>query len=182
VKNDLGFDAEELVHLRQLFRDEVHTALDVVSTRALAVGEGVISSEALAEMMRVTHTLKGSAGTVGLGGMVALVVDMGVTGGDGVAVEFLGHETVFPAGPARLARISGAPIIFGWAARKPRGRYLAHVSAPILSDRGLSPEEDARQVTRRIVAEFEQAVRRYPEQWYVFREMWPEGERSLTRR
>jgi len=114
------------------------------------------------------------------GGMVALVVDMGVTGGDGVTVEFLGHETVFPAGPARLARISGAPIIFGWAARKPRGRYLAHVSPPILSDRGLSPEEDARQVTRRIVAEFEQAVRRYPEQWYVFREMWPDGEQEAV--
>jgi KDO2-lipid IV(A) lauroyltransferase len=109
------------------------------------------------------------------GGMVALVVDMGVTGGDGVAVELFGHQTVFPAGPARLARISGAPIIFGWAARKPHGRFLAHVSPPILSDRSLSPEEDARQVTRRIVAEFEQAVRRYPEQWYVFREMWPDG-------
>ena len=109
------------------------------------------------------------------GEMVALVVDMGVSGGDGVRVEFLGHETVFPAGPARLARISGAPIIFGWAAREPHGRFLAHISAPILSDRGLSPEEDARQITARIVAEFERAVRRYPEQWYVFREMWPDG-------
>ena len=116
------------------------------------------------------------------GGMVALVVDMGVTGGDGVAVELFGHQTVFPAGPARLARISGAPIIFGWAARKPHGRFLAHVSPPILSDRGLSAEEDARQVTARIVAEFEQAVRRYPEQWYVFREMWPDGEQVLLRR
>jgi len=107
--------------------------------------------------------------------MIALVVDMGVTGGDSVRVKFLGHETVFPAGPARLARISGAPIIFGWAAREPHGRFLAHISAPILSDRSLSAEEDARQITARIVAEFEQAVRRYPEQWYVFREMWPDG-------
>jgi lauroyl/myristoyl acyltransferase len=48
------------------------------------------------------------------------------------------------------------------------------VSAPILSNRDLDPEEDAQQITHRIVAEFEQAVRRYPEQWYVFREMWPE--------
>jgi len=112
------------------------------------------------------------------GEMVALVVDMGVTGGDGVGVQFLGHETVFPAGPARLARISGAPIIFGWAARLRRGRFLAHISAPILSDRSLSPEEDARQITARIVAEFERAVRRYPEQWYVFREMWPDGGRE----
>src|SRR3972149_2870738 len=109
------------------------------------------------------------------GEMIALVVDMGLTGGDSVKVEFLGHETVFPVGPARLARISGAPIIFGFAARGPHGRFLAHVSAPILSDRSLSPEEDARQITARVVAEFERPVRRYPEQWYVFREMWPDG-------
>ena len=107
------------------------------------------------------------------GEMVALVVDLGISNGDGLKVRFFGHETMFPMGPARLARLSGAPIVFGWAARKPGGRYVAHVSAPILSDRDLDSEEDARQITRRIVSEFEQAVRRYPEQWYVFREMWP---------
>jgi KDO2-lipid IV(A) lauroyltransferase len=108
------------------------------------------------------------------GEMVALVVDLGITNGDGLNVRFFGHETMFPMGPARLARLSGAPIVFGWAARKPGGRYVAHVSAPILSNRDLDPEEDAQQITHRIVAEFEQAVRRYPEQWYVFREMWPQ--------
>ena len=107
------------------------------------------------------------------GEMVALVVDLGISNGDGLKVRFFGYETMFPMGPARLARLSGAPIVFGWAARKPGGRYVAHVSAPILSNRDLDPEEDARQITRRIVSEFEQAVRRYPEQWYVFREMWP---------
>ncbi len=107
------------------------------------------------------------------GEMVALVVDLGISNGDGLKVRFFGHETMFPMGPARLARLSGAPIVFGWAARKPGGRYVAHVSAPILSNRDLDPEEDAQQITHRIVREFEQAVRRYPEQWYVFREMWP---------
>lgn len=106
--------------------------------------------------------------------MVALVVDLGVSAGDGVRIPFFGHETVFPAGPARLARLSGAPIVFGWAVRKPRGRYQAHISPPFLSDRDLDPGDDVAQMTRRIVAEFEQAVRRYPDQWYVFRDMWPE--------
>ena len=116
------------------------------------------------------------------GEMVALVVDIGMSGGDGVKVPFFGHETVFPAGPARLARLSGAPVVFGWAARRRGGRYLAHISAPILSNRDLDPDEDTLQITRRIVSEFEEAVRRYPEQWYVFRDMWPDGERpSLNR-
>ena len=116
------------------------------------------------------------------GGMVALVVDLGVSGGDGLRVPFFGHETVFPAGPARLARLSGAPILFGWAARKPGGCYHAYVSPPIFADRDLKPEQDALETTGRIVREFERAVRRYPSQWYVFRDMWPEdGQPSLDR-
>ncbi len=116
------------------------------------------------------------------GEMVALVVDLGITGGDGIKVPFFGHETVFPAGPARLARLSGAPVVFGWAARRRGDRYLAHVSAPIFSNRDLDPDEDALQITRRIVSEFEKAVRRYPDQWYVFRDMWPDDGRPLLNR
>jgi lauroyl/myristoyl acyltransferase len=107
------------------------------------------------------------------GEMVAMVVDLGVDTEDGLAVEFFGRETLFPAGPARLARLSGAPIVFGWAARKPGGRYVAQVSAPIVPDRSLDAEEDVLRMTQGIVAEFEKAVRRHPEQWYVFRDMWP---------
>jgi len=106
--------------------------------------------------------------------MVALVVDVGIANGGDVPVTFFGHETRFPVGPARLARISGAPIIFGLAARRRDGRFAAHVSAPILSDRALEADDDMRRVTQRIVDEFEGFVRRYPEQWYVFRDMWPD--------
>jgi len=106
--------------------------------------------------------------------MVAFVVDVGVDKGGGVPVTFFGHRTVFPVGPARLARISGAPIVFGLAVRRPGGRFLAHICPPILSNRELDPDEDARQVTQRIADLFEGFVRRYPAQWYVFREMWPD--------
>ena len=114
--------------------------------------------------------------------MVALVVDVGITNGGDVPVTFFGHQAPFPVGPARLARISGAPIIFGLSARRPDGRFAAHVSAPILSDRELGAEEDMRQVTQRIVDEFEGFVRRYPEQWYVFRDMWPNDGWPLAER
>ncbi|MDB4957279.1 MAG: hypothetical protein JWO36_4848 [Myxococcales bacterium] len=69
---DLDFDADELAMLRQLFRSEAHDALEAVTTRVLANGSGRPSPEALTEMMRVTHTLKGAAGTVGLDAMVDL--------------------------------------------------------------------------------------------------------------
>jgi chemotaxis protein histidine kinase CheA len=72
VTPDLDFDADELAMLRQLFRDEANDALEVVTTRILAAGPGGPSADALAEMMRVTHTIKGAAGTVGLPEMVDL--------------------------------------------------------------------------------------------------------------
>ncbi|HET9992805.1 MAG TPA: response regulator [Kofleriaceae bacterium] len=70
--SDVDFDDDELAMLRQLFRSEAHDALEVVTSRVLSSGSARPSAEALAEMMRVTHTIKGSAGTVGLGAMVDL--------------------------------------------------------------------------------------------------------------
>lgn len=69
---ELDFDPEELAMLRQLFRTEAQDALEVVTARVLAAGSTKPSHEALTEMMRVTHTLKGAAGTVGLVAMVDL--------------------------------------------------------------------------------------------------------------
>jgi chemotaxis protein histidine kinase CheA len=66
------FDADDLTMLRQLFRSEAQDALETVTARLLASGSAKPSPEALTEMMRVTHTLKGSAGTVGLHAMVDL--------------------------------------------------------------------------------------------------------------
>ena len=70
--SELDFDADELAMLRQLFRSEAQDALETVTTRVLAGGSANPTAEALTEMMRVTHTLKGAAGTVGLNTMVDL--------------------------------------------------------------------------------------------------------------
>ncbi|MGE0872573.1 MAG: Hpt domain-containing protein, partial [Kofleriaceae bacterium] len=71
-ESELDFDPDELAMLRQLFRAEAQDALDEVTRRVLAAGTSKPSNDALTEMMRVTHTLKGAAGTVGLGEMVEL--------------------------------------------------------------------------------------------------------------
>ena len=70
--SDLDFDPDELAMLRQLFRSEAHDALEAVTARVLATGSAKPTSDTLIEMMRVTHTLKGAAGTVGLDVMVDL--------------------------------------------------------------------------------------------------------------
>jgi len=70
--DELDFDPDELAMLRQLFRSEAQDALETVTARLLASGSARPSPEALTEMMRVTHTLKGAAGTVGRHAMVDL--------------------------------------------------------------------------------------------------------------
>jgi KDO2-lipid IV(A) lauroyltransferase len=108
--------------------------------------------------------------------MVAFVIDAGVERGGGVPVTFFGRQTMFPDGPARLARLSGAPIVFGVAARIPGGRFRAHLEPPLQSERSPSPEEDVRCLTQRLASAFERYVRRYPGQWYAFRQMWRDAE------
>lgn len=69
---ELEFDADELAMLRQLFRSEAQDSLEAVTARLLAGGAAKPSPDILTEMMRVTHSLKGAAGTVGLPAMVDL--------------------------------------------------------------------------------------------------------------
>lgn len=106
--------------------------------------------------------------------MVAFIVDAGIDRGGGVSVTFFGRQTMFPVGPARLARLSGAPIVFGLAVRTPGGTFVAQVAPPLYSDREIDADEDARRLTQQIAGIFESFVRQYPDQWYVFRRMWPE--------
>lgn len=119
--------------------------------------------------------------TLRKGGMVAFVVDAGIDRGGSVPVTFFGRETLFPEGPARLARLSGAPLIFAVTVRLPGDRYRAYVFPPLVPERERDADHDARDLTQRLATMFEGVVRRHPSQWYAFREMWPAREplRSL---
>jgi lauroyl/myristoyl acyltransferase len=64
--------------------------------------------------------------------------------------------------------------VFGLAVRRPGGRFQAYVEPPIFSDRTLGGEEDALRCTQQIASTFERYARRYPTQWYVFRDIWPD--------
>lgn len=112
--------------------------------------------------------------TLRQGGMAAFVVDAGIDRGGAVTVDFFGRPTLFPDGPARLSRLSGAPLVFGSCVRVPGNRYRAHVFPPVLPDRDAEATADAQRVTQEVARTFEGMVRRYPSQWYAFREMWLE--------
>jgi KDO2-lipid IV(A) lauroyltransferase len=93
-------------------------------------------------------------------------------GQDGVEVEFFGESTYFPAGPAALALRTGAPIIVGYLVRRPDGNYVGEMERVAGLEGNHQSDEDIRQATQAIVRRFEDYIRRYPDQWYMFRRMW----------
>jgi len=63
---DESFNTSEYRALRLLFRDESREALERVAHLLLRAGPDRIDPDALTELLRATHSLKGTAGTVGL--------------------------------------------------------------------------------------------------------------------
>jgi KDO2-lipid IV(A) lauroyltransferase len=96
---------------------------------------------------------------------------------DGVAVTFFGRATRVPAGAATLALRTGSPVVPAALVRNPEGTgYLAHIGPPIVGRKG----DDASVVMQGIMSWLEGIIRRYPDQWFMFRRMWPSsGEAPL---
>jgi lauroyl/myristoyl acyltransferase len=103
--------------------------------------------------------------------VLALLVDR-PSGPDGVRVQFCGGEVSVPGGPAQLALRTGATIITGAIVRKADGTTLGVIEPPIEFEPNGDKARDIQQVTQKLMNRMEYWVRRYPDQWYMFRPMW----------
>ena len=107
------------------------------------------------------------------GELLALLVDRPVDEG-GVTIPFFGQSVTIPAGPAKLALAGGAlvmPIAFARVSKNSRCvRALAvePFSPPNTGDR----DADVVETMRLILKAQEGFIRAYPDQWYMFRQMW----------
>jgi KDO2-lipid IV(A) lauroyltransferase len=106
--------------------------------------------------------------------IVAIVADRPQRQG-GVEVCFFGAPAWFPAGPARFALRTGATILLGYVGRRPGDRTFYGNFEPIASVDVTGDEAtDIRAQTQVIVHAMEGLLRQYPDQWYMFRQMWPD--------
>ncbi|MGH2450675.1 MAG: lysophospholipid acyltransferase family protein [Candidatus Limnocylindria bacterium] len=110
--------------------------------------------------------------------MVGLMMDLGprALAFDNVETTFFGQRTAFPAIAANLARVSGAPIVVAAVVRQHDNTFRGIALPPIFVDRSSKLER----VTEKIVQGLEHFVRRWPDQWYIFRPMWPGPIESST--
>jgi lauroyl/myristoyl acyltransferase len=124
-------------------------------------GIEVIAWRNLREMYRVLRE----------GAILGLLVDWGYRA-DGIPVRLFGEWTTLPGGPAMLAARTRAAIVPVHTRRRGDGRFEALHSEPIeVAD--ASPAELAR-ATQSIAEALEQMIAAAPDQWYIFKPMWPE--------
>jgi phosphatidylinositol dimannoside acyltransferase len=118
-----------------------------------------------------TETVTQLLATLAQGTVIALLADRDVTG-DGVVVEFFGHKTRIPGGPALLALRSGVPLMPAAIYVHSRGCFDIELLAPLDTTRRGRLREDVERVSQDIAWAFERFIRKAPEQWHVFQPLW----------
>lgn len=107
--------------------------------------------------------------------MVGLMMDLGPRADafGNVEVRFFGTPTKFPSVAANLARVSGAPIVVSAVVRERDNTFRGIALPPIVVERTREAAEDIERGTQAIVDGLERFIREWPDQWYIFRPMWP---------
>lgn len=104
------------------------------------------------------------------GRLVALLGDRDITE-SGVLVDFFGGKASFPAGPALLSIITGAPlhpVTMHNEKDKTIGIVYPKIEVPELPDRS----EQIRLMTQQIAQAFEIGIAEHPEDWHMLQRVW----------
>jgi lauroyl/myristoyl acyltransferase len=110
--------------------------------------------------------------------MVGLMMDLGPRADafGNVEADFFGTPTRFPSVAANLARVSGAPILVTAVVRE-RDNTFRGIALPLIAvERTREAAEDIQRATQAIADGLERFVREWPDQWYIFRPMWPSAQ------
>lgn len=103
------------------------------------------------------------------GGLIALVADRDLSS-SGVEVDFFGYKAKMPAGPALIARRTGAPLITASVTYTEEGIhiYFRRVELPEISD-----EREFVAATVQLMAHnFEQGIASHPQDWHMLQRIW----------
>jgi phosphatidylinositol dimannoside acyltransferase len=128
----------------------------------------------------VANAARGVMRALHAGGLVALVADRPTHAqGDGARVRFFGEWTRVPAGAAHFALKTGAPVVATGVWRTPTNTYAAFALPPLRFDKTSDPHLDVDSAMQRIMERLEIVIRAHPDQWYMFRRMWPAQPEAL---
>ncbi len=92
----------------------------------------------------------------------------------GVPVEFFGERAYLPAGPAALSLRTGAPLVMCQCRRSEDNGLAVTVYPPLYTARSDDEKRDIQDIMQQLAVMLEDIIRSCPEQWYMFRPMWPQ--------
>lgn len=123
--------------------------------------EGILANEGFRAYVRMVDALR-------RGRIVFLTMDQGTKFvQDGIVMRFLGKEMPMPAGPAQLARLSGAPVLpVVTTASDPVWRFA--IDAPVPRTAGATLASDVEELARVT----ERQVLQYPHLWSWHHRRW----------
>jgi KDO2-lipid IV(A) lauroyltransferase len=90
----------------------------------------------------------------------------------GLILDFFGKPAIFPQGPAALALKTGATIITGFMVRNDDDSFTLTFEKPIDFVPTGNKDNDLINLTVQYKQILERYIRKYPDQWYVFRKFW----------
>jgi len=104
-------------------------------------------------------------------GAIALVSDRDYFD-NGLQVEFFGKKAIIPKGPAIFSRRCLAPIVPVFMVRNPDDTFTLKILEPIMPVHTKNEHDDMISVTEKVVKVIEGVVKKYPEQWFIFKRFW----------
>lgn len=104
--------------------------------------------------------------------IVGILIDQNVAWYEGVFVDFFGRPACTTNGLALLALHTGAPVLPGYMIRLPDGRYRLVIGPEVELTRTGDRDADVLANTQRFTKVIEEAVRRYPDQWFWVHQRW----------
>ncbi|HCG03399.1 MAG TPA: hypothetical protein DEV93_23045 [Chloroflexi bacterium] len=107
------------------------------------------------------------------GGTLTMLFDRPVQRDKGVPVRFFGRETAVPAGPALLAMKTGAALLPVFMYRQPDRSFESVIYPPVTWTATGEKDKDLQAIMQRLIDILQSVVRARPDQWYMFRPMWP---------
>ena len=120
-----------------------------------------LGSDALGRLVKAVDDCK----------IVCLLSDRDL-GGNGIEVDFFGEKTTLPAGPALLARRTGAPLLPTAVYFRGNGR-VGWVDEAIEADPNLPLRADIARMTGELAVALEGLIRAAPDQWHLLEPNWP---------
>lgn len=111
-------------------------------------------------------------------GLVALLGDLDFMG-NGLPLDFFGNKRFIPKGPAVLSYRIGSAVVPIFLVREEGDTFRLIIEKPIYPDYNMDEGTAVVELTKKYISLIEFYIRRYPDQWCIFRNMWEHDENRM---